>query len=1469
MPDIFDRLGLSTDTPSPFSPPPEEEEDRNDIFSRLRRLSAPQEAPEATTTPTVAPDPVEGVEMASDPNLRRSTARVPEMKRSLSRASSPLQRIMEQVEGQLARAPLVPGQPAPEGPMEQSPEVPRVPAPDVRPLPERLGSAVVRGVEDVNRAALGAVEAAGEDVAGAGRRAQEEGFAFARPLFELVEQAGQELAEIGRRSVPEETPFSKPPGEPQSLPEDVLQALPSFATGIGAGLAGGPGTAMAVLGVQETGGQYLKERSAGKPHEQAVQSAVTYGAASALLERYGVSRVLENAFPGAAKGKALDFTRRFVQGALAEGGTEATQDVASNLTTVITEASRSGMDFDALADVFSEENLRQYGRTGLVSMILGGGTVTAGQALRPGQPPSPSVDSTPQQEAASPAVAPPPSAPTPSAETPPEGGTFSPEAPSHAGQAGESPEAIARVSRVERTFRVTRSGEILPIPNTVDAVDVRVNPGEAKVRLTAGGDFDIEQGGQGTVAQRAAISRLREGQVPEAPPSRVREGEAEVFELDVGEGLPSESASVAEPEAAPSVVERLPAAQDEAGFVRRPDRSLLRDVKNAIDRVIKPQGNLPVSAWKLKLQKDHNLGAHEKGLEFRLRELNRKIRKYEGPLTKRQLTRYLGDALRGTVPLDISSETAGFDETQIERIARQREIPVEQVRSEFELVGRREAGGLGQAPEFAPLVAKLRMDIDAVTRSLRREGLLDDAAARDLERSAGLYVHRSYEAFRGKSKAHLRKVEASPLWNRAKQLVAEEHPDFTNEEVDGFLREFIERGDRPTLPGNIPEGALNRSTLFQRKGVRDLERLLLGERRDVRSLAMDTLIGQVSLLEHHRFLKALRKDGLNKYLFERPRGRYYRNIEETVTPLPILGREGKPETIYRKATHRRYGELTASGRPGGQALHTTPEILRELEEATPHVSEWPLWLKLWSLGNFAIKTNLTVLSPTTTGRNYLSNTLAALANGYSPWGGGVRAGKDVVFRDIANSSDDDVRAMYQKFIRLGIMDQGSDYGDLRRLGAFADLMRVEQDPGARPVTWAKTFLRKAGQIYQHGDNFWKILGWSQERARLAEAHPNWNEQQLDEGAADIVRRVLQNYAELPRAARAISANPVVAPFFSFTWAMFRNVKETSIQAAHEVQSDNPATRRVGYRRAAGLISALALPEMVTFALRYMSNTDDEDDQALREFVYPWDRGSNLGIVSKKPGEYVYFNWGFMDYFSRLKEPVRLVLQAAGEDRDAADVTGDIFADYGEEVLLGAMVDVARGETADGYSVWLEKDSLTDRVAKSLDHLWSTGRPGVARNVENLADATQGEKNRKLWIELVALAGPRFTAVNVRERLDRYGAGFSRNLGEATRVYSQFSNRTQDPGGRDLVRGYRRANEERQRLLRDLSRKIEAGVVSGLSVMEVEQILLDGGVPQKYIDMALGGGFEPVDYARGAHWEKYQAELESAAQEAER
>lgn len=121
-----------------------------------------------------------------------------------------------------------------------------------------------------------------------------------------------------------------------------------------------------------------------------------------------------------------------------------------------------------------------------------------------------------------------------------------PRVASHAGQAGESPEAIARVARGERYYRVSPGGEVTPIPNTVDAVDMRVNPGEAKVRVTSRGAIEVDQRGRGGPAQSAAIDRLRRGEVP--PPPRELP-EPQTYELDAGEGLPSEAPSLASREA--------------------------------------------------------------------------------------------------------------------------------------------------------------------------------------------------------------------------------------------------------------------------------------------------------------------------------------------------------------------------------------------------------------------------------------------------------------------------------------------------------------------------------------------------------------------------------------------------------------------------------------------------------------------------------------------------------------------------------------------------------------------------------------------------------------------------------------------------------------------------------------------------------------------------------------------------------
>lgn len=88
------------------------------------------------------------------------------------------------------------------------------------------------------------------------------------------------------------------------------------------------------------------------------------------------------------------------------------------------------------------------------------------------------------------------------------------DAMAHAGS-DVSPEAINRVARGERYYRLRPDGTPVPILNDVSAVDVKPNPGEAKVRVDASGRVDIEAGRLNAAQQRALADLTAEK--PAAP----------------------------------------------------------------------------------------------------------------------------------------------------------------------------------------------------------------------------------------------------------------------------------------------------------------------------------------------------------------------------------------------------------------------------------------------------------------------------------------------------------------------------------------------------------------------------------------------------------------------------------------------------------------------------------------------------------------------------------------------------------------------------------------------------------------------------------------------------------------------------------------------------------------------------------------------------------------------------------------
>jgi hypothetical protein len=117
-----------------------------------------------------------------------------------------------------------------------------------------------------------------------------------------------------------------------------------------------------------------------------------------------------------------------------------------------------------------------------------------------------------------------------------------------------------------------------------------------------------------------------------------------------------------------------------------------------------------------------------------------------------------------------------------------------------------------------------------------------------------------------------------------------------------------------------------------------------------------------------------------------------------------------------------------------------------------------------------------------------------------------------------------------------------------------------------------TGLRKANEIaqkfYQYGDDFWKIMGFENEKALLIK-HKGMTEAEAEVEAAERIRNTYPTYSMTGRFVQRLRRFPLAGTFVSFPAEIIR----TSYHILRYVKLDLQQTPALGYRKVAGLAIA--------------------------------------------------------------------------------------------------------------------------------------------------------------------------------------------------------------------------------------------------------------------------------------------------------
>ena len=484
-----------------------------------------------------------------------------------------------------------------------------------------------------------------------------------------------------------------------------------------------------------------------------------------------------------------------------------------------------------------------------------------------------------------------------------------------------------------------------------------------------------------------------------------------------------------------------------------------------------------------------------------------------------------------------------------------------------------------------------------------------------------------------------------------------------------------------------------------------------------------------------------------------------------------------------------YGAMTGS--------YVAPEIYAAMtspQQMTQGFLNEALALALQAKG--AAQAAKTIYSPLTQVRNFLSGSFLTMANGNMmrgmPFGDSLRltAGK------AANLTDDEFSNLFQITGNLGLRDQNLTVQEFRNLLKEGSDLTVA-GKAQSGVNWAKEripFAKSLERLYSDSDTYWKLVNWSAERAKYANAFRraglrpdaldsisdqlvrsgigtrtgelSGTASYLDTLAGDIVKNTQPTYSRVPEAVKMVRRIPVVGNFVAFPAEVIRNtgnildqgLRDMSFSAKSLVDAGTITAkegallerqiRAIGAQRLSGyMASAVAVPAGVQFAAARTLGWDGEDGRPsiedLDKLAPSYMRGHQLVPISAAGDPDVeYIDLSYMMPYDFVMTPVRAALQVYSE-------TGAVSESQAEAIRAGAF---------SGLGKLFEPFASESLVGERLANVTVRGgQTGTGAPIFT-ADTPLGERLQKGFNHVAAAFVPGAAELFVQERRGEFGQG---------------------------------------------------------------------------------------------------------------
>lgn len=747
---------------------------------------------------------------------------------------------------------------------------------------------------------------------------------------------------------------------------------------------------------------------------------------------------------------------------------------------------------------------------------------------------------------------------------------------------------------------------------------------------------------------------------------------------------------------------------------------------------------------------------------------------------------------------------------------------------------------------LANVVVQMRRQMDNLSDALIESGVFSEelpvkknefggydvvgpSPAQRVRENRGAYITRTYERDYSPqfSRETLRKRDPAK-YAQAEAMLRQElksdRPEITEEEISAELERISQYAKQRVSPSQQVTGlGKDLGITKQRQDIPWYRRYLMGETTDPIANYVISTSRMIELLQTQRMLNSIRADGLGKYLFERPTGTATEAIaaEGSDTLAPLNG------------------------------LYADPKLIAALKDVNA-VANFNLPAKIYATLNSWVKMGKTVFSIQAQFRNPVANIAIEIANGnpfFIPTPsniGAVTKSVKAIWADwgVPAVQKPEYRQYLKRAISLGIYDNTA-FNELR------DVIRDAQGFTGEGMEFATKMLEKgfkraataplrgASNTYKANDNFFKLIAWENEIKQLMDGLKITREQ-AEPMAAEIVKNTRPTYSRVPPLIKKWRQQPFFGNFISWPSEIVRGMFNMAKVSYDQIRT--PGMEYYGYRRA---LLGLAAISGLTYAFgkfgQLISGVTNEKLDALRRFVAPFQKNSELMPIAKDNEEMSYIDVSYTSPWEIIHQPLRAAMSGDNFEEAILGAGKEFLESYASPgILTAAVASTYFGQTPSGKRIRNPEDPPGDQFIDTLSYFIRQLEPATASQIRRNYYGFTGQTDPLLSgygrvynasEESLALLGVRPSSINFAKALEGKASRFNTRMSDVSRIFTEQYGSVGRKDTSAIREAYSTMDRQRKNLFDEANQDYHAAIKLGLSRSEAISAMRAGGISE--------------------------------------